>query len=49
MSDEDVAVLRDRLTRAYLAGDGAEVIRIMELIAQAEAAAPEQRPRQRVA
>ncbi len=46
MSDEDVAVQRERLTQAYLAGDGAEVVRIMELIARAEAERPatDQRP-----
>ena len=49
MSDDDVAGLRDRLTQAYLAGDGAEVVRIMELIAQAEAKTPEQPPRQHAA
>ncbi len=36
MTEEHVAGLRDKLTRAYLAGDGAEVVRLMELIARAE-------------
>jgi hypothetical protein len=49
MSDDEVAGLRERLTQAYLAGDGAEVVRIMEQIAQAEADATEQPPRQHAA
>jgi hypothetical protein len=34
---EEIAVLQEKLTKAYLAGDGAEVVRIMDLLAQAGA------------
>jgi hypothetical protein len=37
MTEEiDLAALREQLTRAYLSGDGAAVVRIMDLIAAAE-------------
>jgi len=39
MAEVDVAVLREKLTRAYLSGDGAAVVRLMDQIAEAERAA----------
>jgi hypothetical protein len=43
MTDE-IAQLREKLTKAYLAGDGASVVLIMEQLAEAEAKARESDP-----
>jgi hypothetical protein len=45
MGTEDVAALTEKLTRAYLAGDGAAVVRLMELIAAAECNGEARTPR----